>query len=59
APVGCKLPGAKKPMAQRTVAGVESFGMMCSSAEVGTGTDDANIIELSDDINVGTVYNLM
>ena len=59
APVGCKLPGAKKPMAQRTVAGVESFGMMCSPAEVGTGTDDANIIELSDDINVGTVYNLM
>ena len=44
APVGCKLPGMKKPMSQRTVAGVESFGMMCSSAELGQGGDDKNII---------------
>lgn len=58
APVGCRLPGAKKPMAQRTVAGVESFGMMCSAAEVGTGSDDNKIIELNNDAKIGTVYNL-
>ncbi|MBO5663094.1 MAG: methionine--tRNA ligase, partial [Alphaproteobacteria bacterium] len=49
APVGCRLPGAKKPMAQRTVAGVESFGMMCSAAEVGQGDNGNKIIELGTD----------
>ncbi len=58
APVGCRLPGAKKPMAQRTVAGVESFGMMCSAAEIGTGADDNNIIELGSDAIVGAEYKL-
>ena len=58
APVGCKLPGMKKPMTQRTVAGVESFGMMCSPAELGVGADGDNIIELTNDTPTGTVYNL-
>ena len=57
APVGAKLPGAKKPIVQRTVAGTESFGMMCSSAELGVGDDDKNIIELPGDTQIGTVYN--
>ena len=48
APVGCKLPGAKKPMVQRTVAGVESFGMMCSEAELGIGTDGNKIIQVQE-----------
>ncbi len=56
APVGCKLPGMKKPMTQRTVAGVESFGMMCSGAELGTSGDADNIIELPDDSEIGTVF---
>lgn len=58
APVGCKLPGAKKPMAQRTVAGIESFGMMCSAAEIGTGSDDDNIIDLGNEALVGTEYKV-
>lgn len=58
APVGCKLPGAKKPMAQRTVAGVESFGMMCSAAELGQGDNSAEIINLGTDAEVGTEYKL-
>ena len=58
APVGCKLPGAKKPMAQRTVAGVESFGMMCSAAEVGAGSDDGNIIDLGEGAKVGSEYKV-
>jgi tRNA-binding EMAP/Myf-like protein len=58
APVGCKLPGAKKPMAQRTVAGVESFGMMCSAAEVGQGDNGNKIIELGTDAAIGAEYKL-
>lgn len=56
APVGCILPGAKKPITQRTVAGTESFGMMCSSAELGTGTDGDKIVELDSDTQIGTEY---
>lgn len=56
APVGCRLPGAKKPMAQRTVAGVESFGMMCSAAEVGQGDNGNEIIELGADATIGAEY---
>ena len=56
APVGAKLPGVKKPLTQRTVAGVESFGMMCSAAEIGTGADDKNIIELGKEHELGSEY---
>ena len=56
APVGCKLPGAKKPMVQRTVAVYESFGMMCSPAELNIGAEDKQIIELTEDIKPGTEY---
>ena len=56
APVGAQLPTIKKPIAQRTVAGVESFGMMCSTAELGVGDDDKNIIELGDDAVVGNMF---
>ena len=58
APVGAKLSGAKKPITQRTVAGTESFGMMCSAAELGVGDDDKNIIELNDDAKIGTKYTV-
>ena len=56
APVGSRLPGQKKPMAQRTVAGVESYGMMCSPAELGIGTDGKKIIELDDNTKIGSEY---
>lgn len=46
----------KKPMAQRTVAGVESFGMMCSALELGVGDDGDNIIELGSDVEIGSEY---
>ncbi len=58
APVGAKLPGMKKPMSQRTVAGVESFGMMCSASELGQSGDDKNIIELGTEYNIGEEYKL-
>ena len=56
APVGCILPGQKKPISQRTVAGVESFGMMCSAAELGTGDNADEIVELSSDAKIGQEY---
>lgn len=56
APVGSKLPGVKKPLAQRTVAGIESFGMMCSGAEIGVNDDDTQIIELDASYNIGDEY---
>ena len=56
APVGCKLPGQKKPISQRTVAGTESFGMMCAAAELGQGGDGDKIIELPADSPIGTEY---
>ena len=59
APVGAKLPGLKKPIAQRTVAGVESFGMMCSAAELGiAGGDAETIIELAPEAQIGIEYKL-
>lgn len=56
APVGCKLPGQKKPISQRTVAGTESFGMMCSAAELGHGDAADKIIELDADAQIGAEY---
>ncbi|MBR2393736.1 MAG: methionine--tRNA ligase [Alphaproteobacteria bacterium] len=56
APVGAQLPTMKKPITQRTVAGTESFGMMCSAVELGIGDDDKNIIELSYDAVVGDIF---
>lgn len=57
APVGAMLPNSKKPLSRRTVAGVESFGMMCSALELGSGTDGDNIIELDESYMVGDKYN--
>lgn len=57
APVGCILPGQKKPITQRTVAGTESFGMLCSGAELGHGDDGDKIIELPTESEIGTVFD--
>ena len=56
APVGVTLPNSKKPLVARAVAGVESFGMMCSALELGTGTDGDNIIELDETYKIGDSY---
>ena len=56
APVGCTLPGQKKPIGQRTVAGVESFGMMCSAAELGIGDNGDEIVELDKNAKIGEKY---
>lgn len=56
APIGVILPGQKKPITARTVAGIVSNGMMCSSAEVGKGTNADEIIDLGDDVEIGVEY---
>ena len=56
APVGATLPNMKKPISQRTVAGTESFGMMCSGAELGTSENGDEIIELGADAKIGDAY---
>lgn len=56
APVGATLPNIKKPISQRTVAGTESFGMMCSGAELGTSDNGDEIVELGADAKIGDAY---
>ena len=56
APVGAQLPTIKKPIAQRIVAGVESYGMMCGASELGVGDDNKHIIELNNDAIIGSVF---
>ena len=56
APIGCVLPKAKKPIMKRLVDNIESNGMMCSTMELGVGSDSTKIIELDDSIKPGTNY---
>lgn len=56
APLGTYIPGADfsldaKP---RKIRGVESHGMLCSSAELGSGEDSDGIIDLQGEWKVGT-----
>lgn len=58
APVGCTLPTMKKPISQRTVAGTESFGMMCSAAELGQDNNADEIIELDSNAKIGSIWEI-
>lgn len=58
APVGARIANAKKPIAQRTVAGVESYGMLCGAPELGLNGNPDEILALPGDTNVGTEYVL-
>ena len=53
APVGAILPKTNKPIKPRSVAGVESRGMLCSSAELNLSDDDKGIYEITDDKQPG------
>lgn len=56
APTGCILPGSKKPLIARNVAGVKSNGMMCSVFDLTACGDNKTIIELDDNMKLGTEY---
>ena len=53
---GAIVPANGMVLKVATVRGVESFGMMCSSRELGLGDEHDGIIELPADAPVGTAY---
>lgn len=53
AKIGARL-GKSKPLKKAKLRGVESFGMLCSSEELGLDGDSAGIMELPEDATVGT-----
>jgi len=55
APVGAILPKTNKSIKLRSVAGVESRGMLCSGAELNISDDDNGIYEITDDKKPGQV----
>ena len=48
APVGAILPKTGKAIKARSVAGIESKGMLCSGAELNISDDDKGIYEIAD-----------
>ena len=55
APVGAIIPKTNKPIKPRSVAGVESRGMLCSGAELNISDDDDGIYEITDNKKPGQV----
>ena len=54
APIGAYVPGLGVTLVEKPVRGVVSNGMMCSGAELQIDSDSDGILELSDDLAVGT-----
>ncbi len=54
APLGTYVPGSGITLEPRAVRGVVSNGMLCSAAELETASESEGIIELADDVAVGT-----
>src|SRR5215210_5381360 len=55
APVGAVLPGGLK-LDKRKIRGATSNGMLCSSRELGLGTEHDGILELQVDVPPGTPF---
>lgn len=54
APIGAYVPGLGVTLVEKPVRGVVSNGMLCSGAELELADDADGILELSDDLQVGT-----
>ncbi|MBX3476768.1 MAG: phenylalanine--tRNA ligase subunit beta [Brevundimonas sp.] len=54
APIGAYVPGLGVTLVEKPVRGVVSNGMLCSGAELELADDSDGILELSDDLAVGT-----
>ena len=54
APIGAYVPGLDVTLVEKPVRGVVSNGMLCSAAELETAEESDGILELSDDLTVGT-----
>jgi len=55
-PPGTYIPGKKITLGKGVIRGVESLGMLCSSAELELSNDHEGIIDLPEDAPVGAVY---
>ena len=55
-PAGVRIPKTGAVLAESTIRGVASKGMLMSAAELALGEDHAGIIELPEDAPVGTRY---
>lgn len=55
-PPGTFIPGKKITLGKGVIRGVESLGMLCSSAELELSNDHDGIIDLPEDAPVGAVY---
>lgn len=56
APAGTYIPGKDITLGVGQIRGVESFGMMCSAAELNLSEDHDGIIELAGDAPTGKAY---
>lgn len=54
APIGSYVPGLGVTLVEKPVRGVVSNGMLCSAAEMETAEESDGILELPDDLSVGT-----
>ncbi|MFY8141732.1 MAG: phenylalanine--tRNA ligase subunit beta [Caulobacter sp.] len=54
APIGAYVPGLGVTLVEKPVRGVVSNGMLCSAAEMETAEESDGILELPDDLAVGT-----
>ena len=54
APIGAYIPGSGITLVEKPVRGVVSNGMLCSAAELETAEESDGILELADDLKVGT-----
>ena len=54
APIGAYVPGLGVTLVEKPVRGVVSNGMLCSAAELELAGDSDGILELADDLQVGT-----
>jgi phenylalanyl-tRNA synthetase beta chain len=54
APIGAYVPGLGVTLVEKPVRGVVSNGMLCSAGELEQASDADGILELSDDLAVGT-----
>jgi phenylalanyl-tRNA synthetase beta chain len=53
---GTYIPGKKITLGKGVIRGVESLGMLCSSAELELSNDHEGIIDLPEDAPIGAVY---
>lgn len=53
APIGAEIPGNGMKIKKARIAGIESNGMLCSATELGIGSDDEGIIEISEKYEIG------